>query len=119
MEEGIQKKPQGEIEPKKDEKEENKNNSNEEGEYENIYIIKKKSNKQERQEIPKEKRNNKDYNHYNYNIKNNYYYKGVFNFCKKHLEQILNNCNIKPIINQIKCNPIYYNEKTINHSEQN
>ena len=44
---------------------------------------------------------------------------GVSNFCKIHLEQILNNCNIKPVINQIECNPIYYDEETINYSEQN
>ena len=44
---------------------------------------------------------------------------GVSNFCKIHLEQILNNCKIKPVINQIECNPIYYDEETINFSEQN
>ena len=44
---------------------------------------------------------------------------GVSNFCKIHLEQILNNCKIKPVINQIECNPIYYDEETINYSEQN
>ena len=44
---------------------------------------------------------------------------GVSNFCKIHLEQILNNCNIKPVINQIECNPIYYDKETINYSEQN
>ena len=44
---------------------------------------------------------------------------GVSNFCKRHLEHILNNCKIKPVINQIECNPIYYDEETINYSEQN
>ena len=44
---------------------------------------------------------------------------GVSNFCKIHLEQILNNCKIKPVINQIECNPIYYDEETINYSENN
>ena len=44
---------------------------------------------------------------------------GVSNFCKIHLEQILNNCKIKPVINQIECNPIYYDKETINYSEQN
>ena len=44
---------------------------------------------------------------------------GVSNFCKIHLEQILNNCKIKPVINQIECNPIYYDEETINYCEQN
>ena len=44
---------------------------------------------------------------------------GVSNFCKIHLKQILNNCKIKPVINQIECNPIYYDEETINYSEQN
>ena len=43
----------------------------------------------------------------------------VSNFCKIHLEQILNNCKIKPVINQIECNPIYYDEETINYCEQN
>jgi len=43
---------------------------------------------------------------------------GVSNFCKIHLEQILNNCKIKPVINQIECNPIYYDEETINYCEQ-
>jgi hypothetical protein len=63
-EEEIHKKIQDETEPKKDEKTESKDNSNEEGEYEHIYIIKRKNvrnnnnkkyNKQERQERPKEK----------------------------------------------------------------
>ena len=44
---------------------------------------------------------------------------GVSNFCKIHLEHILNNCKIKPVIKQIECNPIYYDEETINYSEQN
>ena len=44
---------------------------------------------------------------------------GVSNFCKIHLEQILNNCKIKPLINQIECNPIYWDKETINYSEQN
>ena len=44
---------------------------------------------------------------------------GVSNFCKNHLEHILNNCKIKPVVNQIECNPIYYDEETINYSEQN
>ena len=90
-EEEIHKKIQDETEPKKDEKTESKDNSNEEGEYEHIYIIKRKNvrnnnnkkyNKQERQERPKEKRNNKDYNHYNYNNKNNYYYNNNDNYTK-------------------------------------
>ena len=44
---------------------------------------------------------------------------GVSNFCKNHLEHILNNCKIKPVVNQIECNPIYYDEETINYSENN
>ena len=44
---------------------------------------------------------------------------GVSNFCKIHLEQILNNCKIKPVVNQIECNPIYYDEETINYCTQN
>ena len=44
---------------------------------------------------------------------------GVSNFCKNHLEHILNNCKIKPVVNQIECNPIYYDEETINYSEKN
>ena len=44
---------------------------------------------------------------------------GVSNFCKIHLEQILNNCKIKPVVNQIEYNPIYIDEETINYSLQN
>ena len=44
---------------------------------------------------------------------------GVSNFCKNHLEHILNNCKIKPVVNQIECNPIYQDEETINYSENN
>ena len=44
---------------------------------------------------------------------------GVSNFCKIHLEHILNNCKIKPVVNQIECNPIYYDEETIKYCEQN
>ena len=44
---------------------------------------------------------------------------GVSNFCKGHLEHILNNCKIKPVVNQIECNPIYYDEETINFCEKN
>ena len=44
---------------------------------------------------------------------------GVSNFCKPHLQQILKNCKIKPVINQIECNPIYWDKETINYSKQN
>jgi len=44
---------------------------------------------------------------------------GVSNFCKNHLEHILNNCRIKPVINQIECNPIYWDEETIGYCEKN
>ena len=44
---------------------------------------------------------------------------GVSNFCKIHLEHILNNCKIKPVVNQIEYNPIYVDEETVNYSEQN
>ena len=44
---------------------------------------------------------------------------GVSNFCKNHLEHILNNCKIKPVINQIECNPIYWDEETIDYCEKN
>ena len=44
---------------------------------------------------------------------------GVSNFCKKHLEHILNNCKIKPVVNQIECNPVYYDEETIKFCEEN
>ena len=88
-EEEIKKLNKNETEQKIDIKHENKNEKNdEEGEYENIYIIKrknvrnnynnnikKKSIKQEKPDRPNEKRNNKDYNFYNINKKNNYYYK--------------------------------------------
>lgn len=41
---------------------------------------------------------------------------GVSNFCKNHLEHILTNCKIKPVINQIECNPIYWDKETIDYS---
>ena len=44
---------------------------------------------------------------------------GVSNFCKNHLEHILNNCKIKPVINQIDCNPIYWDEVTIDYCDKN
>lgn len=44
---------------------------------------------------------------------------GVSNFCKRHLEHILNNCKIKPVVNQIECNPIYWDEETIKYCEEN
>ena len=44
---------------------------------------------------------------------------GVSNFCKVHLQHILNNCKIKPVVNQIEYNPIYIDEETINYSQQN
>lgn len=88
-EEEIKKLNKNETEQKIDIKHENKNEKNDdEGEYENIYIIKRKNVrnnynnnikkkyiKQEKPERPNEKRNNKDYNFYNINNKNNYYYK--------------------------------------------
>lgn len=94
-EEEIQKSNQDESEPKIDEQLDNKNNNEEEGEYEHIYIIKRKNvrnnyhnnnkkkfNKQEKQERPNEKRNHKDNNHYNYNNKNNYYYNNNNSYTK-------------------------------------
>ena len=44
---------------------------------------------------------------------------GVSNFCKIHLEHILKNCKIKPVINQIECNAIYWDKETIDYSLQN
>jgi diketogulonate reductase-like aldo/keto reductase len=44
---------------------------------------------------------------------------GVSNFCKIHLEHILKNCKIKPVINQIECNPIYWDKETIDYSLKN
>ena len=44
---------------------------------------------------------------------------GVSNFCKNHLEHILKNCKIKPVINQIECNPIYWDKETIDYSLEN
>lgn len=44
---------------------------------------------------------------------------GVSNFCKIHLEHILKHCKIKPVINQIECNPIYWDKETIDYSLQN
>ena len=38
---------------------------------------------------------------------------GVSNFLKRHLNHILSNCKIKPVINQIECNPLYYDKETI------
>ena len=43
---------------------------------------------------------------------------GVSNFCKKHIEHILQNCKIKPVVNQIECNPIYYDEDTIKYCKE-
>ena len=43
---------------------------------------------------------------------------GVSNFCKIHLEHILKNCKIKPVINQIECNPIYWDKETIEYSQK-
>ena len=40
---------------------------------------------------------------------------GLSNFLKKHIEQILNNCKIKPVINQIECHPLYYDKDTIEY----
>ena len=44
---------------------------------------------------------------------------GVSNFLKKHLEHILNNCKIKPAINQIEVHPLYYDKETIDYCQQN
>ena len=44
---------------------------------------------------------------------------GVSNFVKKHLEHILNNCKIKPAINQIEVHPLYYDKETIDYCQQN
>ena len=40
---------------------------------------------------------------------------GLSNFLRKHIEQILNNCKIKPVINQIECHPLYYDKDTIEY----
>ena len=40
---------------------------------------------------------------------------GLSNFLKKHIEQILNNCKIKPVSNQIECHPLYYDKDTIEY----
>ena len=113
-EEEIHKKMKDETESKKDEKSESKDNSNEEGEYEHIYIIKRKNvrnnnnykkyNKQERPERPKEKRNNIDYNYYNYNNKNNYYYNNNDNYTKF-------NRNFDNRKKKYKYENIFYNKK--------
>ena len=93
-EEEIQNKIQDETKLKTEEKTGNENNTDKEGEYENIYIIKRKNvrnnyinnkkkyNKQERQERPKEKKYKNDYNHYNYNNKNNCYYNNNDSYTK-------------------------------------
>ena len=44
---------------------------------------------------------------------------GVSNFCKIHLNHILKNCKIKPVINQIECNPIYWDKETIDYCLEN
>ena len=44
---------------------------------------------------------------------------GVSNFLKKHLQHILNNCKIKPAINQIEVHPLYYDKETIDFCQQN
>ena len=102
-EEEIQNKIQDETKPKTEEKTGNENNTDKEGEYENIYIIKRKNvrnnyinnkkkyNKQERQERPKEKKYKNDYNHYNYNNKNNCYYNIDSIIDKKIIYNALNN----------------------------
>ena len=38
---------------------------------------------------------------------------GVSNFLEGHLNHILSNCKIKPVVNQIECNPLYYDKETI------
>ena len=38
---------------------------------------------------------------------------GVSNFLEDHLNHILSNCKIKPVVNQIECNPLYYDKQTI------
>ncbi len=38
---------------------------------------------------------------------------GVSNFLEGHLNHILSNCKIKPVVNQIECNPLYYDKQTI------
>ncbi len=38
---------------------------------------------------------------------------GVSNFLISHLKHILSICKIKPVINQIECNPLYYDKETI------
>ena len=44
---------------------------------------------------------------------------GVSNFLKKHIQHILNNCKIKPAINQIEVHPLYYDKETIDFCQQN
>ena len=33
---------------------------------------------------------------------------GLSNFCRRHIEHILANCKVKPVINQIEIHPMYY-----------
>lgn len=42
---------------------------------------------------------------------------GLSNFLKSHIEQILSNCKIKPVINQIECHPLYYDKETIDYCQ--
>ena len=44
---------------------------------------------------------------------------GVSNFLVEHLEHLINNCKIKPVLNQIECHPLYYDKETIDYCKAN
>jgi diketogulonate reductase-like aldo/keto reductase len=44
---------------------------------------------------------------------------GVSNFSIRHLEEILSQCRIKPVTNQIECNPLLNNEKVVQFCMKN
>ena len=44
---------------------------------------------------------------------------GVCNFKKHHLESLMSNCTIKPMINQIEMHPGYYQKETIEYCNEN
>jgi len=44
---------------------------------------------------------------------------GVSNFNIKQLQDVLNNCSIKPVINQFEVNPFYQNEELIEFCHKN
>lgn len=43
---------------------------------------------------------------------------GLSNFLKKHIDHILENCTIKPVVNQIECHPLYYDKDTVDYCKE-